>query len=130
MAKAGPHRRDRGAEEHAMAAFLARARAERPDIAVDDRAFADHVAAQIGDAEDPIDELAQLHAGDLRLAFACAQGDASALTVFERDHLEHTHAAHARMGPQRPEFGEFRQLVLAHAVAPRDDGPPAIASYS
>jgi RNA polymerase sigma-70 factor (ECF subfamily) len=42
-----------------------------------------HVAAKIDDAEG----LARLRLDDLRLAWACAEGDAAALARFEREHL-------------------------------------------
>jgi RNA polymerase sigma-70 factor (ECF subfamily) len=66
-----------------VAEMVAAARAARPELAIDEVAFGRFLRARPARLEPS----ARAHAGDLALAFACAQGDNAALRVLENDHL-------------------------------------------
>lgn len=66
----------------ALAALVATARAAHPGVAVSEEAFTSHVAAMLAQDDASPDAL---RAGELYLAFACAERDRAALAQFERD---------------------------------------------
>jgi RNA polymerase sigma-70 factor, ECF subfamily len=76
----------------ALAAAADRAAAAHPAITADPAGFTRHLAVALGDPPDPI-ALAELHVGDLHVAYACCAGDPAAIGELERalapvrDHL-------------------------------------------
>jgi len=78
---------DRARLETALRAFDGAGRAAWPGIVLSAESFVAHVATHLGGEADPTSALATLHAGDLFLACACAQGAPEALEAFERAFL-------------------------------------------
>ena len=109
-----------GAElEAKRSALLAAARSEWPGVDLDERSFAEFVAAR-----EPVDPL---HAGDLYLACACAGGDQAAIAAFLRAMVPHIEAAVLGLGGDHALVDEVRaELVDALLVGPR----PGIATYA
>lgn len=64
-----------------------------PAVAHDDEDFVRHVAERVRRDVAPAEALAELHAADLYLAWACAAGDAGALGEFERRYAGQLSAA-------------------------------------
>ncbi|HEU5058650.1 MAG TPA: hypothetical protein VFU21_19085 [Kofleriaceae bacterium] len=102
-----------------LAALIAAGRAAWPGVAVDEAAFAAHLAAH-GEAEPQ-------HAADLYLAFGCARGDRAAVAGFLREMVPHIEAAVLGLGADPAQVDEVRaQLVDALLVGER----PGIATYA
>src|SRR5436190_24126475 len=72
--------------EAALARMLAGCRSAWPTVRVDDARFVGHVAAHLGaaQAEATPAALEALHAADLYLAFAGAEGDPAALSELDK----------------------------------------------
>jgi RNA polymerase sigma-70 factor (ECF subfamily) len=68
--------------ETRLAKQLADAEARWPEVEVDRRRFVTHWAEQLARAADVATAMDQLHLPDLYLAFACGEGDATALRSF------------------------------------------------
>jgi RNA polymerase sigma-70 factor, ECF subfamily len=112
-----------------LAERTARARAAWPSIALDDERFERAVAARLGDAP-TADALAALHADDLWLACACADGDPAALAAFEVHCGPTIERAIATAGIPPAERADLVQVVRQRLLVAPADGPPRIASYS
>ncbi len=105
-----------------LAACIARARTAWPDIALDEAAFVEHLAARVAPGD-----LSTAHVEDLWLACACARGVAGALAAFERVHAGDIRAVHAQARPPRPPLDDLGQLVRTKLFV----GPsPKILDYS
>lgn len=83
--------------EHALDAALARARAARPAVAIDDASFVRYLAERVED-EDVSAWLARARVDDLLLACGCLAGDGAALASFEREFSAELLAAAGRVG--------------------------------
>jgi RNA polymerase sigma-70 factor (ECF subfamily) len=110
-------------------ATVARARAERPTLAVDDAAFVAYLAARVPADGDPAAALAELRAGDLLLACACAAGDRGALAAFEAEHMPVAVAAVRRMRASDAEVDEVCQTLRERLLVGAGGSPPRIADY-
>jgi len=106
--------------------LLARAHAERPAAWVEAAAFVAH--ARTFAATDA--ELAALHAGDLFLAFACANGVDEALRALEREHLIRIREFAASVDSSPAFVQELTQQLRARLLVAEADRPARIASYS
>jgi RNA polymerase sigma-70 factor (ECF subfamily) len=106
--------------------LLARAHAERPAGWLDAAVFVAHArsfAATDG-------ELAALHAGDLFLACACANGVVDAIRTLEREHFARIREFAASVDAS-PEFvKELTQQLRARLLVAEPDRPARIATYS
>jgi RNA polymerase sigma-70 factor (ECF subfamily) len=111
-----------------MESWFDDAAAAWPALRVDDEAFAAWTAQRIADAEDPIDELATLRAGDLYIACACAEGEDAAIAAFEAAFGDQIEQALARIEADRDRRSELRQIIRQHVFV--GDGVGAIARYS
>ena len=108
--------------EAALQACIARARSRWPDLALDERTFAEHVGARVAP-----DDLATAHVEDLWLACACGHAVPGALAAFEREHAGDIRAVHAQSRPPRPALDDLGQLVRTKLFV----GPsPRILEYS
>jgi RNA polymerase sigma-70 factor (ECF subfamily) len=117
--------------EPALAAFVARARAASPELAVPAEDFIRHVGARVagggdGDA-DPVGALDDLHAGDLYLACACARNDPAAIAMLERSFLADVPRWLGRLRLPAGVVDEVRQLVRERVLV---GDPPRIADYA
>jgi RNA polymerase sigma-70 factor len=115
----------------ALAAAVARARGALPDLRLEPRAFAiyllGHLTAETGDPAALATLLGTIEAGDLFLAFGCAQGDPRALAQFEgRYAAEIASIARRFDASEVDDLGQFlrEKLLLAHG-----DRPPRISEY-
>src|SRR5689334_9626514 len=63
-------------------AYVAAARAARPELELEEPAFSRYVAGRWSDGQSPPRE----HAGDLLLAWACGRGAPAAMAAFRRDY--------------------------------------------
>jgi RNA polymerase sigma-70 factor (ECF subfamily) len=94
-----------------------------PGVNVAPERFAQHLVVRLP----PHGDLARLHVSDLYLACACADGDAGALALFERQFLARVGDAVARVDSSRAFIDEVRQRLRERLLV----GPTAkIADYS
>jgi RNA polymerase sigma-70 factor (ECF subfamily) len=99
-----------------------RGRAAHPEVALDRRAFEQHVLAHAAGGE-----LEKRNGPDLFLACACAQGEAAALATFDAALLGPLVARlRARILPRDDLEQELRQRLLIGS----DGRPPRIAEYA
>ncbi len=111
---------------HAIDDVLARTARAWPRLAIDETAFLRWLATKVGEASGPA-ALAVLRVESLALAFACAQGDATAIATFEREHVRDIEVALARLHVPPHALDDVRQRVRARLMV----GPEAkIGSYS
>lgn len=113
----------------ALAGARDKARAAWPALAVDDAAFAEHLAGLLAGDPDPTSALGQLEVADLYFALACAAGQPDALAVLNQRHLAQLRAPLARMGLDAAGIDETLQVMREELLAPRDGKPPRIAGY-
>jgi RNA polymerase sigma-70 factor (ECF subfamily) len=104
-----------------MATMFERGRAAWPEIALDERTFADHLARLSATGE---------HAEDLYLACACAHGDRAAVTAFERRFLGEVKLYISRIDATPQFVEEVQQALRERLLVVRPDGPARIADYS
>lgn len=88
---------DRGALGAALSAHVASARQAWPGLTVDPAGFVAHLAARLGVEATPT-QLAQVRAGDVYLALACASGDPAAIAIFETTYFGEIDRAAGRTG--------------------------------
>ncbi|MBJ6761686.1 sigma-70 family RNA polymerase sigma factor [Myxococcaceae bacterium JPH2] len=69
------------------------------------------------------------HLDDLRLAKACAQGDAVALAEFEARFVPQVRSALSRRGVAPAHVDEVVQRLRSHVLVKDGEGPPRIAEY-
>jgi RNA polymerase sigma-70 factor (ECF subfamily) len=113
-----------------LAAALAAARSERPDVEIEDVLVLAHFARKLPADARPEDPFAGLAVGDLRLACACLAGVPSALAALDRElALVARQVAH-RLRVQDGEIDELAQLVRAIVLVPRASGELALAGYA
>lgn len=113
-----------------VAASIDRALAAWPGIALDHAAFVRHLAEQSPGGELTAEHLAQLHVGDLWLAYACLRGDARAIALFDERLLHGIDAYLRRIDPSPEVADEVRQLLRVRLLVASDGRPPALAGYS
>jgi RNA polymerase sigma-70 factor (ECF subfamily) len=116
--------------EPALQARDAAARAAWPEIPLEARAFAAHIADRLPEGSEASDAILGLHAADLFLASACSIGIGTALAAFERVHLPRVAGLVRRIDPS-PAFaddvtGAMREMLLV----PLHGHRPRIAEYS
>jgi RNA polymerase sigma-70 factor, ECF subfamily len=115
--------------EARLAEQLADAEARWPEITVDLQRFATHWAAQLARANDLGTAMEQLHLSDLYLAFACAEGDATALRSFGT--LLSSVAGAVRSVDGAPSFvDEILQRLRTRVLVPEDGRSARILDYA
>lgn len=110
------------------AKWLADARAAWPDIALDAAAFVAGVAARLAD-DATIEQATALHAADLWIAAACAEGNAIAIAHFESRYMASLNGVLVAAKLDAYEIDEAKQEVRRKLLV-ADGGPPRIADYS
>ncbi|SEL87693.1 RNA polymerase sigma-70 factor, ECF subfamily [Stigmatella aurantiaca] len=130
MAHAVPQRRAALAQVPALEALLAphcaAARAQWPGFSWSAERFLRHLARHL--PEQPGEMLRQLHAADLYLACACAEGERLALHAFEQHVLQRVPS---RLGAlPAATVDEVLQVLRARLLLGRGEAPARIADYS
>jgi RNA polymerase sigma-70 factor, ECF subfamily len=112
--------------EALLAPHCAAARAQWPGLPWSAERFLRHLARHL--PEQPGEVLRQLHAADLFLACACAEGERRALHAFEQHILQRVPS---RLGALPPAtVDEVLQVLRARLLLGREDTPARIADYS
>ena len=101
-----------------------------PDVELDPAIFVRHLALHTPKLEDAAGWLATLHAADLHLACACAEGLPSALAAFDAKYLSHLDLLVARARLSTDEVDELRQRLRESLFLPREGKPARIADYA
>lgn len=116
--------------EQAMAALWAQARATWPDVELAALAFAQHLSRFRRPDEDPQRFLDAIHAADLYLACACAQGLAPALAALDRTLLSQVPAMVGRLDRSPAFADEVRQILRVRLLVAAGGNAPRIADYA
>jgi len=105
------------------------ARAAWSEISVRADRLGTHLAALVKDEADPLAALTRLHAGDVYLTIACADGDAGALVAIERVYLAGVRSPLSRMGLSASQIDETLQVMRDELFVRRPTAPPRILNY-
>ena len=100
-----------------------------PTLAIDRVAFAAHVGSRLDGAPDVEEALADLHAEDLFLAYACGTGVRAAIAALDRQIGPVVEGARARM-KGKASVEDVAQLLREKLLVPRDGAPPKVLDYS
>jgi RNA polymerase sigma-70 factor (ECF subfamily) len=111
------------AMDELVARLAAEGRAAWPDVPLDADVFARLVAPHTREG-------GSLHAGDLWLACACAEGVPQAIAAFERAFLSQVRLFIARIDPSPELAEEVRQGLRERLLVARAGAPPRIAGYT
>ncbi|ATB30912.1 sigma-70 family RNA polymerase sigma factor [Melittangium boletus] len=114
--------------EALLASHLAAAASAWPAVKLPPERFLRHLARHLPAPEAPADALAKLHAADLYLACACAEGEPQALLSFEQHVLR---KVPARLGPlPGSTVDEVLQVLRQRLLLGVGEAPPRIADYA
>jgi RNA polymerase sigma-70 factor, ECF subfamily len=125
-----PEDADRARVESALHAFDAAGRAAWPGIVLSAESFVAHAASHLRSEAAPVSALAMLHAGDLFLACACAQGAPGALAAFERAFLALVPRLVARIDASAAFADDVAQEIREAFLLPGRRARTGIAGYS
>jgi RNA polymerase sigma-70 factor, ECF subfamily len=114
--------------DEALVHAIETARAARPTIAASPLEFATALGVAVGDADDPVAAIANVHAGDLWLATACAAEDRAAIGELDRT-LATLRPTLAKMGASRETVDELLQEICTRLLVAAPDRPPRIRGY-
>ena len=103
---------------------IAAARTAWPGVELDVARFKHHLAQATAAAPD-----ATLAVPELALAFACADGDAAALAILDRDYLVSLRPALAQLGLTASAIDETLQLLRHELLIAPAGGAPRILNY-
>jgi RNA polymerase sigma-70 factor (ECF subfamily) len=111
-----------------IADIIARGRARHPQVAAPSEALEPLVRQRL-DGEENTD---QLDAEELFLACACALGDSTAITAFERRYFDVIPAALSRLSLGRDEIAEVEQTMRMRLFVadPEHGAVPRVVSYA
>jgi RNA polymerase sigma-70 factor (ECF subfamily) len=107
----------------------ARGAAAWPDLAVDPDTFARWVRERARADAEPAEALAALHAEPLYLACACASGNRTAATAFQKTYAGVLDRALARVSGPSALKDDVKQRVLVLLLVGPPDRPPKIGEY-
>src|SRR5262249_26812555 len=111
----------------ALDAIVVAAQRAWPEVALDGARFVRHIAERLPAQVALPEALAGLHANDLYVACACADGNAAAVAIFEREYLARVVASAARVN-RSPDFvDEVRQRLRERLLV---GAAPRIADYN
>jgi RNA polymerase sigma-70 factor, ECF subfamily len=113
-----------------LGAVVEQAHARWPELALEQDALVELLAGSLDVGAPPASAFAAVHAADLWLAHACAQGDRAALDAFERELMPVVDRALGRTQLAAPSQAELRQRVRASLFVSRGAAGPAIAGYA
>lgn len=103
---------------------FAGARAQHPDVVVDDVAFARHLGSLVD-----VDALERVRIAELWLAFACGHGDAAAIATLRRTYGPDVDRALRRAESTGQQPDELQQRVWVKLLADGSEGAPHILRY-
>lgn len=112
----------------ALQVLHARGRDTWPTIDLGFDAFSAVVARQI--ATLPVDQLPELHAGDLYLAIACALGDARAIALIDERYLSGFAPMLGRLGQDAASVEDVTQILRLRLLVGAPGQPPRISRYN
>ncbi|MEM6993032.1 MAG: sigma-70 family RNA polymerase sigma factor [Myxococcota bacterium] len=92
--------------------------------------FLPYVAARLPADVEPSAAVATVRAGDLFLAWACVQGDASAIRCFHDDFLQRLDGPLRRLDSTTGLAEEVRDRLAQELLVGSDDRPPRLAEYA
>jgi RNA polymerase sigma-70 factor (ECF subfamily) len=115
--------------EAQLQTLLATARATWPTLALPPERFLEYVRARLPDGVPLMQAIEQLHAADLFLACACADGDAQALALFEEHYLGVIDPALGKLGFAPDVVAEVKQ-ELRRRLLVSDGRPPEICDFA
>jgi RNA polymerase sigma-70 factor, ECF subfamily len=121
---------DRARLETSLRTFDAAGRSAWAGIVLSAEAFVAHAATHLGGEADPVSALARLHAGDLFLACACAQGATGALAAFESAFLARVPRLVARIDGSAAFADDVAQEIREAFLLPGGRARTGIAGYS
>jgi RNA polymerase sigma-70 factor (ECF subfamily) len=125
---------DRAELEGALQRILAEAHEAWGELEVSPETFARYLAERVGRGPRPVRPEAPLdgiHATDLFLACACADGDPAAIAIFEERFLDRAEHALRRLRIPSWAIDETKQVLRCRFFLPRDSGDrSAIEDYS
>lgn len=98
--------------------------------APESKAFAQHLGALLSRAVDPVLALERLHARDVALALACAQGLPAARALLEQEVLLKLRVPLARIHPSPVFTDEVLQALRANLLMPRAEAPSRLLGYA
>jgi RNA polymerase sigma-70 factor (ECF subfamily) len=115
--------------EASLAELARTARAAWPTLELRDEVFLAHLRERVPDPLPP-DAAELIHAADLFLACACANGDPRAIAEFERGYIATLDGVVAQMRLGADLVDEVKQRVRDRLLVRVSDGAPRIADYS
>jgi RNA polymerase sigma-70 factor, ECF subfamily len=104
-------------------------RAAWPALSIDEARWVEHLADLVHDQPDPCAAIATLNHADVALSLACAQGQAAALAILEREYLAALPPVLSRMGLTASAIDETLQVLREELLAPRPGAAPRILNY-
>ena len=110
------------------ASWLAEARTAWPALTLDEPTFVAQTFARLA-ADATVDQALAVHAADLWIAAACAEGDALALAAFDERYIAPLGAVLGPTGLDGDQIDEVKQ-ELRRKLLVSDGGAPRIADYS
>jgi RNA polymerase sigma-70 factor (ECF subfamily) len=115
----------------ALAEVVTGARERWPSLRLDPDGFASYLAERVPeDTDDVATGVRQLHAADLALAYACADGQRAGLDAFVESYTDDLDAILARILRSKQRHDEVAQLVRERLFVGTPEAPPAIVQYS
>lgn len=113
-----------------LAFALEQGRERWPELEVEAEAFVRHLARVAPDDVDPAEWLRALHAADLYLACACANGEPRALNAFDEQYLSRVPAVLASSKPASAFAEEVRQTLRVRLLVKDEQGRARIDEYA
>ncbi len=122
---------DRAALEIALADVVARGKDVHSGFAKIDADFIRYCAARLPGHYSAEEEVARLNVQDLLLTKYCAEGNATAIAVFERDFLSLVDAAGRKLRMTDEQCGELKQAVRFKLLVSSKEGvAPKIGNFA
>jgi RNA polymerase sigma-70 factor (ECF subfamily) len=115
--------------DHTLDLLIAEAESAWPHVRLDPNLFVERLARNVS-AADPLGSLAALHASDLYLALACAEGDRAAMTALDTEFLGHIPRYVAGIDPARAFADEVQQEVREKLLVRGESGRAKIDEYT
>lgn len=120
--------RDPGARA-AMVSLWEAARAPWPELRTTAARFAAELGRRLA-TDTTLDDLARLHAADLYLAIACADGDQAAIACFEASQLGEVELAASRLRATADQAAEVRSHLRRILFVSEPGRPASTSSYA
>jgi RNA polymerase sigma-70 factor (ECF subfamily) len=116
--------------ERKLEEVIERARSGWPELELDEPGFVTHAARRLIPDENGVDQLAEMHAPDLWLAYGCAIRHELAIRSFDREVLAQVGPLLARLQPTRQLIDDVRQQLRDKLLVAAPGAEPRIAEYA